>query len=394
MKSLDIVIVGAGLYVCGKGTSGFGTILPAIGEWARSCRIDVRVHCICHSQKSADNFRQKAQKLESIIGVNLDVTTYSEMDGSEVSAYEVLSKKNGRPTCAIVATPDHLHYQHARECFLGGAHTLIVKPLTVNTHEARDLLSISRAQQLYGAVEFHKRWDRANLVLKNRLKSGELGRPLCCWMEYSQRKSIPSVAFKDWVARSSVIQYLGVHYIDLIRFITGAVPKRVMAVGQKSWLGSLGIDVHDAIQCIVEWGHPDNFSFTQTLLTNWIDPESSSAASDQKLKFVCDGGRFESDQKERGIRVNTDNGGIEHVNPDFSYPYEYVDGKIGWQGYGIDSIVTFLNDICALHRNEAVVKDFEGLRPTLSEGFISTAVVQAAHRSIIDSSNWQKVEEL
>jgi len=30
---LDILIIGAGMYVCGKGTDGFGTVLPAIFQW-------------------------------------------------------------------------------------------------------------------------------------------------------------------------------------------------------------------------------------------------------------------------------------------------------------------------------------------------------------------------
>ena len=34
-KDLSIVIVGAGMYVCGRGTPGFGTILPAVYEWHR-----------------------------------------------------------------------------------------------------------------------------------------------------------------------------------------------------------------------------------------------------------------------------------------------------------------------------------------------------------------------
>jgi hypothetical protein len=30
MNKINILIIGAGLYVCGKGTNGYGTILPAI----------------------------------------------------------------------------------------------------------------------------------------------------------------------------------------------------------------------------------------------------------------------------------------------------------------------------------------------------------------------------
>ena len=32
---MDVVVIGAGLYVSGKGTTGYGTILPALFEWKR-----------------------------------------------------------------------------------------------------------------------------------------------------------------------------------------------------------------------------------------------------------------------------------------------------------------------------------------------------------------------
>ena len=35
MKNFDIVVIGSGLYVCGRGTEGHGTVLPAIFEWKR-----------------------------------------------------------------------------------------------------------------------------------------------------------------------------------------------------------------------------------------------------------------------------------------------------------------------------------------------------------------------
>ena len=43
---------------------------------------------------------------------------------------------------------------------------------------------------------------------------------------------------------------------------------------------------------------PDKTLFTETILTNWIDPENSSAMSDQKIKFIGTKGRFEADQKK------------------------------------------------------------------------------------------------
>ena len=35
MKGLNIVIIGSGMYVCGRGTDGYGTIMPAICQWSK-----------------------------------------------------------------------------------------------------------------------------------------------------------------------------------------------------------------------------------------------------------------------------------------------------------------------------------------------------------------------
>jgi hypothetical protein len=35
-KNMNILIVGTGMYVTGRGTEEYGTILPAITEWKRS----------------------------------------------------------------------------------------------------------------------------------------------------------------------------------------------------------------------------------------------------------------------------------------------------------------------------------------------------------------------
>lgn len=392
MSNLNAVIIGTGMYVCGRGTSGFGTILPALAEWARPGGRLGEVHCVGTSMEGAQVLRDKAADLEKVNGVHLEIAAYPEAGLVDPLAYRQVLQDIPRPACAIVVVPDHLHHQVVRDCLLAGLHTLVVKPLAPTVAEGRELVALAREQGLYGAVEFHKRWDRANLMLRDRIQCGDLGAPLYCWVEYSQRKSIPTEAFRKWAAKSSILQYLGVHYIDVVRFVTAAVPRKVMAIGQKTWLPTQGIDAHDAIQCVVEWEMPDGHRFTQTLLTNWIDPESSSSMSDQKIKFVGHKGRFESDQKERGIRINRDGAGVEHVNPDFCLPYGTRDGHSVWRGYGIESVCAFLDDVQALLAGKASVRELEESRPTFAEALISTAVLEAAHTSLNQGSSWQDVE--
>ena len=164
-----------------------------------------------------------------------------------------------------------------------------------------------------------------------------------------------------------------------------------MAIGQKTEIVQQGIDTFDAIQCIIEWEMPNGIKFSETILTSWIDPENSSAMSDQKIKFIGTKGRYEADQKERGIRLNTDDLGVEHINPDFCMPYGSEDGKIRWRGYGIESITTFLDDVIDLIEGRKELEELQIQRPSFQEALVSTMVIEAAHKSLNEQSTWQEI---
>ena len=166
-----------------------------------------------------------------------------------------------------------------------------------------------------------------------------------------------------------------------------------MAIGQKSEIVKHGVDTYDSIQCMVKWKLSDRTEFSQTLLTSWVDPESSTAMSDQKIKFIGTRGRYEADQKERGIRVNTDKFGVEHINPDFCMPYGDKEGNIRWRGYGIESITTFINDVLSLNKKSINLSSLRNKRPSFEESLISTAVVEAAHTSLDNDSTWQTINK-
>ena len=389
---LNILVIGTGMYSTGRGTNAYGTILPAIVEWKRDTNNLGKLIFVGSNGNNYHDLINKSNKLTDDTGVSVDITFLPEFGTKDSMAYRKVINEIPKPACAIIVVPDHLHFQVAEDCLNADLPFLIVKPLTPGLEEARKLVNLSEERSLYSSVEFHKRFDKANLIIKDNYQSGKLGELLYCWVEYSQRKSIPTEVFKDWVEQTSILQYLGVHYIDIVRFITNAVPVRVMAHGQKNWLSSKGVDVHDSIQCFIEWKCPNGNLFTQTILTNWIDPESSSAMSDQKIKLVGTKGRLESNQKDRGITINSDINGIEQPNPDFCYEFGSNPGNKEWRGYGIDSVKIFLNDIVKLNSGLTTRKALQNNRPILAEALISSAVIDAAHESLASKNLWVKVE--
>ena len=384
---MNILVVGTGMYVCGRGTEDSGTILPAIYEWRRAGGTG-EVHIAGAHRSGLGGLRRAVARLDRLYGNKLRPECYPRAAAHDPSAFLEAIKRIPRPACAIVAVPDRLHARVASAAIKAGLHTLVVKPLAPTVKEARALVRLQEETGVHCAVEFHKRLDRANLLLRDVLASGRIGSPLYFLVEYSQRKSIPFKAFRRWAETTNIFQYLGVHYVDIVHFATGALPERAMATAQKGWLASRGIRTPDAVQAVVEWRLPSGEHFVSSLLTNWVDPEGSSSMSDQKIKVIGTKGRVESDQKRRGAYILTDERGIEEPNPDFCRLYGSGPGEASYRGYGIESVLQFFRDAESVAAGTQDPADLEGRRPTFKAALVSTAVVEAVNRSLAAGGAW------
>lgn len=389
MKSnpLNIVVIGTGMYVCGRGTDGYGTILPAVYKWA-CCGCLGEIYIVGTRIEGINTVKRKVEKLNELFGLEIKPKYFPASDNCDPEIYKIAIREISSPACAIVAVPDHLHRDIAGDTVGNNIHTLVVKPLAPTVKEVVELIGLQERSGVYCAVEFHKRLDRSNLKLRDTVASGKIGDPLYFIVEYSQRKSIPEKRFKKWVENTNIFQYLGIHYVDIIYFVTGAIPERVMAVGQMNYLTSREIDNYDSIQVVVEWKMPSGALFSSVFLTNWIDPESSSAMSDQRIKVIGTKGRYEADQKRRGICVTSDEEGIEEPNPDFCSMYGTRKGDISFQGYGIDSISRFLKDVTLIENGHLKAEELDNKRPTFKESIVPTVIIEAANRSIAEDGRW------
>lgn len=390
MSAINILVIGAGMYVCGRGTDGYGTIMPAIFEWKK--KNDINDIYIAGNTLNGINFaKKKIGELKKNLNVEVPIEFFPEVE-NDPNCFKEAIRRISKPACAIVAVPDNLHKKIAEAAVKEGLHTLVVKPLVTNLKEAKDLIALQRKRDVYCAVEFHKRFDLANLKLKDCLDKGLIGDPLYFLVEFSQRKSVPTKIFKKWIKATNIFQYLGIHYVDIIYFSTKAKPIRAIAMGQKNWLYSKGIDAYDSITAVIEWKMPSGKRFVSHILTNWVDPKSTSAMSDQKIKVIGTKGRFESDQKNRGITIVSDEKGIEEPNPYFCSAYG-AGGDTAYRGYGIDSIHQFLDDVVMIEKGLLNIDDLDNRRPTFKEALIPTMVLEAVNKSLRDNGKWIKIEE-
>jgi predicted dehydrogenase len=389
---LNILVVGAGMYVRGSGADDFGTILPTLVQEQDEGRIN-EIHVAGTRPESAKTVRDKLEQLNARMETTAQVHTYPTGKRTDTRAFVQAIEAVPRPAAAIVSVPDHLHVAITEKVIAAGIHPLVVKPLTPTVAEARQLIEALDRHNIYGAVEFHKRFDEANLLMRQKVRDGELGDLIYAVVEFSQRRRIREI-FGPWVSETNIFQYLGVHYADLIYFASGARPVRVMATGQK---GALEDKVtYDAIQALVEWKTANTGrTFVSAILTNWIDPDTTSAMSDQKIALVGSSGRYRSDQKNRGVQLVTQDKGLEAVNPYFTRLYSGTEagGRVRVHGYGPASIRCFLRDVEQLLAGSVSREELNMSRPSFREALVSTAVVEAVNLSLAQDSRWVSISQ-
>lgn len=99
-----------------------------------------------------------------------------------------------------VASPHSYHYEHTKMCLENHKHVLVEKPFTVNTIQAKELVSISKENGLLLAEAIWTRYMPGRKILDDIIMSGVIGEPtslvanLGYPMKYKERLCKPELA--------------------------------------------------------------------------------------------------------------------------------------------------------------------------------------------------------
>ena len=387
---MNILVIGSGMYVTGRSGTGPGTVLASLCEISKRIPFEM-LRIVAKNPENRRLVQNKVQEINRKIGSALraDYETIGEDVENEIPQL----KKKGSYDCAIVVVPDHLHYRYAKALLQNRIHCLLVKPFTPTVKEALDLIKIQEERQVYGAVELHKRFDESNLYAKRIIKEGALGQLLYITVEYSQRASLPLTVFRTWAQQSNIFQYLAVHYVDLIYFLTGFTPVRATALGTEGLLKQSGVNTFDSVHATILWQNPvhRNTHLVSQFATNWIDPETTTALSDQKYKVVGTRGRIELDQKHRGVDLVTEGRPPQTVNPYFSEFLFDPETGFSFNGYACRSIERFILDVMDVKKNPMRLEFLRDHRPSFRQALVSTAVVEAVNQSLSIQGEWRPI---
>lgn len=294
---------------------------------------------------------------------------------------EMLGKE--KPDMVTIATPDHLHREIALDCLAADAHVLVEKPMDVTVEGGRAMVETARAKGRLLQVDFHKRYDPYHRELAASVAAGKLGRVEYGYAHMEDRIEVPRDWFPKWAPKSSPIWFLGVHMIDLIRWIVQSECVEVYATGTKEKLASLGVDVYDSIQAALLFQNGASF----TVQSSWILPDNFEAIVDQGIRVVGSEGMAEVDSQYRGARsCLRQNEGTRMSTWNLSLMQERRDasGLPTWVGYGVEAIEDFVENVARLKEGgdlSRIGKD-GSISPTGEDGLAVTAIAAAVHESL------------
>lgn len=157
---------------------------------------------------------------------------------------------------AVIATPPPTHFTIARSCLEHGLHTLIEKPMTLNSLDAEHLIDIAGQRDLRLMVGHTFEYNPAVQTLKQIIDRGELGR-----VYYIDAVRVNLGLFQNHL---NVLWDLAPHDLSIIRYLLGAEPICVQTCGATC----IFEDIHDLAYLYLEF--PD--SLIAHVHMSWVDP--------------------------------------------------------------------------------------------------------------------------
>lgn len=203
-----------------------------------------------------------------------------------------------------IATPDFAHGEIALAAIEAGKHVLIEKPLATTVQECEQILAARQARGVKLMVDFHNRWSIPFLSLQRAIEAGQLGSLMLMNIRLNDTRFVPT-RMLSWAAKSSPLQFLGSHIVDLIHFLSAASVTRVYSVSRSVVLKSMGIDTPDFYQSILEL----STGGTAVVENCWIVDEHAPNVYDFQCEIVgSKGSAYVNASHHRMAELYSDNG--------------------------------------------------------------------------------------
>ncbi len=210
----------------------------------------------------------------------------------------------------VISTPPQTHFQLAKDCLLHDLHVLVEKPLTLNSHDAEELIEIANSKGLILMVGHTFEYNSAVRAMKNYIDNKELGE-----LYYIDTARLNLGLFQR---DSNVLWDLAPHDISILLYLLGKKPVSVSAQGRPCVIPG----VYDVAYLSLEF--PGNL--TAYVHVSWLDPQKVRRVTIVGSKKMAVYNDVEADWKikiyDKGIEVP------EYTDGFGEFQYNYRSGDI------------------------------------------------------------------
>ncbi|MFH1878207.1 MAG: Gfo/Idh/MocA family oxidoreductase [Candidatus Omnitrophota bacterium] len=123
----------------------------------------------------------------------------------------------------VIATPAAFHFELAREAFLAGKHVFAEKPLSLNTRDAEELISLAEKNRKTLMVGHILQYHSGVLKLKELIDAGELGK---IEYIYSNRLNMGKIRTEE-----NILWSFAPHDISVILMLLNEYPETIYTTG-------------------------------------------------------------------------------------------------------------------------------------------------------------------
>jgi predicted dehydrogenase len=305
MKKMKIAVIGCG-------NIAKGAHLPALSGMS-----DVEI------KYAADLIEERAKAAQEQYGAGQAVTDYRiALDDRDVEAIFVL-------------TPNYSHYTITMDALKAGKHVFCEKPITNTYALSKEMADEAKKRNLILNIGVCNRYHKSVELIKEYTEQGKLGELYHIYCSFRNFRSIPGLggAFtsKEKSGGGVLIDW-GIHFLDLILYITGV---RIRTVSANTY-NKLGRDISAYVYKDMWAGPPvpGGVCDVDDMVTGFIRTSGASVSfngawaqnidqNEMFIDFMGDKGGIRLMYGRDFTFYTAENGILQSVKPDYNIPNMY-----------------------------------------------------------------------
>lgn len=131
----------------------------------------------------------------------------------------------------IISTYPSTHLPILKECIANSKHVICEKPIAENLEKGREIVELIKAHpECKVLVGYILRHNKTYMKVAKMIQDGLIGRPIVMRMAQNHH-TMDWQKYLNLICETSPILDCGVHYIDVMRWFTGAEVKEVSGIG-------------------------------------------------------------------------------------------------------------------------------------------------------------------